>query len=86
MSRYPLALRRVVPAPETEALYDQIVQGALAPPPALRAGSPPPARRQVSANLRPFVGREAECAQLNRELATAAQGRARMVVIGGELG
>lgn len=58
----------VEPAPETNALYEQIRQGALpgAPGPAPRALTQRP---PLPTPLTPFIGREVELAQLNSRMA-----------------
>lgn len=74
----------VVPAPETEAIHDALVRGAFE-----RIKLRPPQRTAVRMNRSndaPFVGRDAERAALDAELATAVTGTVRIAVVNGELG
>ncbi len=73
----------VPPSPETTALYDQILSGALGPP----AARPRPAPVDL-ARERPsfFAGRQAEMAALAAILRAAGGDRGRTVFIAGESG
>jgi DNA-binding SARP family transcriptional activator len=76
----------VSPAPETTAMYTQILSGELAPQPAaiqpLPVVSPPPADK-----ARPlFVGRERELGVLEAHLQAAVTGNGRVLFITGEAG
>lgn len=82
----------VEPSPETRALRDAIAApqragpSAVAPPPAAprprRAPSATPPREPET----PFVGRAAQRAALDEELALASEGRTRVALVTGELG
>src|SRR5215213_8646207 len=71
----------VAPLPETTARYEALLADVSLPPVEL------PARlvRRVEPSV-PFIGRQAELAVLNDEAAHAAQGKARVVLITGDLG
>lgn len=69
----------VEPSPETVALRNALTRET--PPRRRRAAVSPPPEPSPD-----FVGREAECAALDAELATVREGRARVVLLTGELG
>ncbi|MBI5566701.1 MAG: AAA family ATPase, partial [Chloroflexi bacterium] len=80
----------IAPMPETQALYEQIVQNSLRidEPPAIdfaadRAVSAPP---NSASEVRPFVGREIERQQLEARWSRAAHGYGGLLLIGGEAG
>jgi DNA-binding SARP family transcriptional activator len=78
------SLRRemeVAPLPETTARYEALLADVALP----AAEQPPPSiiREQESV---PFVGRETELAALNHERSRAMKGKARVVLITGDLG
>jgi predicted ATPase/DNA-binding SARP family transcriptional activator len=71
----------VDPLPETTARYEALLAGAVG---AIRTTQP---RRPLQlAQPVPLVGRRAELAALDEELALAAEGQARVVLLSGELG
>ncbi len=74
----------VEPSAETQALRERLVAARPAPT-ATRARRPVLAAESVRPEPA-FVGRERERAALDEELALAAQGRARVVLLTGELG
>ncbi len=71
------------PSSPTEELRRQIIQGTVPVPP-----RPPPSNDPVPYSLAqlPFVGREAERAQLQRYLRDARAGQGRLVLLSGEPG
>ena len=79
----------VEPLPETETLREAILSSDLGPAEWPKTVAPPRPRRAPEGERPPrlhFVGRQAERAALDRELGLAASGRARVVLITGELG
>ena len=79
----------VEPLRETEALREAILSGEYDRPAAPARGVTPRRERPSLDTLKartPFVGREEERAALDSELRAAAEGRARVVVLTGELG
>ncbi|MGB0387260.1 MAG: BTAD domain-containing putative transcriptional regulator [Ardenticatenaceae bacterium] len=91
---------KVNPLPETEALYQAILRGAIPIPdhgdngeePALKSSAvisklpPQPLRPSPHRLDKPFVGRQIERNALDEEMQRAAEGQARVVLLTGELG
>ena len=76
---YCSALQRelgIPPLPETQSLYEKILQGAL----------PEPARIVALPREIPFVGRERECHVLQTLWQRVCQGEGQSVMLGGEAG
>lgn len=83
----------VPPAPETSALYSQILNGELAPLPSVNAERPPinpaPASSPVAFEIErsgTMVGRDAELDTLRRRLAGARQGQGKTILLAGHSG
>lgn len=74
----------VEPLPDSVALRDAILSGQVSAPPA----PPPPRRPPILGEppSAPFVGRAAERAALAAEMQSAATGRARVLLLVGEVG
>ena len=79
----------VRPLPETKALRKTIVNGDLRPiesPASLAPPRPQPTPEMDRHPQLPFVGRQAELTAIDQELQLSSNGRARVVLITGELG
>lgn len=80
----------VPPAPETAALYAQILSGELAPPPAVLEVEPGTSRLAATPSTdkpRPlFVGRERELGVVQSHLQSTMAGNGRVIFITGEAG
>jgi len=78
----------VEPLSETTSLRDAILRSEVQPPLVTSSRSPLPKRQWVmgGAAHAPFVGHQAEFAALDEELQASAAGRARAVLLTGELG
>jgi DNA-binding SARP family transcriptional activator len=78
----------VSPEVETTALYTQILNGELAPPPPapLPAWLPPPPLTVAVERSTPLVGRQAELETLHQQLHTAWRGQGRTILLAGEPG